>query len=154
MTGRVLITLVVVVAIAGCARVSESRFNPFNWFGRSERVATAVAAPGPGVPQANLVAQVTTLRVEKSPGGAIIRATGLPPRQGYYDGELVLLTGTSAESGTLTYQFAISAPREDTRVSTTRSREVVVGLFVSSQKLEGVRAVKVLAATNALAVRR
>lgn len=154
MTARLLITLAVVAAIAGCSRIAESRFNPFNWFGRSERVATVVVAPGDGVSRANLVAQITTLRVEQAPGGAIVRATGLPPRQGYYDGELVPLAGETPENGVLNYQFAISPPPDQTRVSTVRSREVVVGRFVSTQRLQGVRQIRVTAATNALAVRR
>jgi len=154
MTGRVLITLAVVIAIAGCSRISESRLNPFNWFGRSERVATAPVVPGQGGPHLNLVAQITTLRVERVPGGAIIRATGLPPRQGYYDGALVSVSDGKPENGVLSYQFAINAPQGATRVSTTQSREIVVGRFVSTQHLDGVRQIKVSAAGNALAVRR
>ena len=148
MTGRLLITLTLVIAITGCARVSESRLNPFNWFGRSERVAVTTNA---SVPQLNLVAQVTKLRVESAPGGAIIHAVGLPQQQGFYDGELVL---SEAEAGVLSYQFAIKPPLEQTRVSTPQSREVVVGLFVSAQRLEGVRQVRVSGTSNALAVRR
>ncbi len=151
MTGKLLITLVVLATLAGCATVSESRFNPFNWFGRSERVRTVAVDPGTGVPQFNLVAQITQLRVEKAPGGAIVRATGLPPRQGYWDGELVLL---GAEDGVLSYQFAIKPPPGQTRVSTPQSREVVIGMFLSNQNLEGVRQIRVSAAQNALAVRR
>lgn len=151
MTGKLLITLVVLATVVGCARVKDSRLNPFNWFGRSERVATVAVVPGTGTLQLNLVSQITELRVEQAPGGAIIRATGLPPRQGYYDGELVLV---NAEDGVLSYQFAISPPPGQTRVSTQRSREVVIAQFVSSQRLEGVRQIRVSAAANALAVRR
>ena len=77
MTSRALLTLLAVVMVAGCATVSESRLNPFNWFGRSE--SSAVVTQSPNADPRNLVSQVVSLRVEQVPGGAIIHATGLPP---------------------------------------------------------------------------
>jgi len=154
MSGRVFITLAVVATLAGCAQVAESRFNPLNWFGRSTQVETAVAGPGQPGDARNLVAQITTLRIEQVPGGAIIRATGLPATQGYFDGELVPIGREVADNGVLSYQFRISPPFAQTRVSTTQSREVVVGLFVSTQTLTGVREIRVNGAQNALSVRR
>jgi len=151
MTGKLLITLVVLSTLAGCARVSESRLNPLNWFGRSERVATVTVDPATGAAQVNMVSQITQLRAEQVPGGAILRATGLPPRQGFYGGELVYV---GAEDGVLNYQFAIAPPPEQTRVSTTQSREIVVGLYLSNQTLAGVRQIRVSSASNALAIRR
>ena len=142
--------VMLVATIAGCARVTESRLNPFNWFGRSEN-AEVVVATDPNQDPRGLVAQIVTLRVEKVPGGAIIRATGLPPNQGYYDGDLLFV---SAENGVRNYEFRASPPRTQTRVSTQQSREVVVGLFVSEQSLSGVRQIRVSGASNALVVRR
>lgn len=152
MTGRIILTLMLVATVAACARVQESRLNPFNWFGRSERSNVVVTAEN--ADPRRLVAQVITLWVEPVPGGAIIRATGLPQRQGYYDGALLPVRGAAPEPGVLSYEFRISAPLEQTRISTQRSREVVVGRFVSDQTLEGIRQIRVSAATNALAVRR
>lgn len=149
MTGRIILALLVVATLAGCARVAESRFNPLNWFGRSERAQVVTADPN--ADPRPLVAQIITLRVEQVPGGAIMRATGLPPIQGYYDGALLPL---GREDGVLNYEFRASAPPTQTRVSTQRSREVVVGVFVSDQTLSGVRQIRVSAAANALAVRR
>lgn len=137
-------------AVAGCARVSESRLNPLNWFGRSETVDTDTtnvsADPRP------LVSQVTDLRLEKVPGGAIIQATGLPDRQGFFGGELVQVSADA--TGLLSYQFRISPPATQTEPGPERSREVIVGLFVSEQSLAGVRRVQVSGAGNALAVSR
>ena len=149
MTGRIILALLVVATLAGCARVAESRFNPLNWFGRSERAQVVTADPN--ADPRPLVQQIVTLRVEKAPGGAIIRATGLPPIQGYYDGVLLPL---GSEDGVLSYEFRASAPPVPTRVSTQQSREVVIGLFVSDQTLAGVREIRVSGASNALAVRR
>ena len=97
---------------------------------------------------------MVSLRVEQVPGGAIIYATGLPPRQGYFDGELIPVGREAANNGVLNYEFRNSAPFEQTRVSTRQSREVIVGRFVSEQTLNGVRQIRVSGATNALSVRR
>lgn len=152
MTGRIILALIVVATLAGCARVAESRFNPINWFGRSER--TEVVITDPDADPRPLVAEIITLRVEPVPGGAIIRATGLPPRQGYYDGALLPVGREIAENGVLNYEFRASQPLEQTRVSTQRSREVVVGRFVSDQTLAGASQIRVSAGGNALIVRR
>ena len=84
---RAVIAAVLVLSTAvGCARVSDSRLNPFNWFGGSTE-STGLAPDGGFAEIApdrrNLVDQVTQLRVERTPGGAVIRATGLPPRAGF-----------------------------------------------------------------------
>ena len=150
MTGRIVILLALVATIAACGRVAESRFNPLNWFGRSEAVTTNTANPYQD--PRPLVSHVSALRLEKVPGGAIIRATGVAERQGYYDGELVQID--SGEPGVLAFQFRVAPPFGQTRAGPQRSRELIVGLFVSDQALEGVRAVSVSAANNALAARR
>lgn len=152
MTGKLILAVVLTISVAGCARVEESRFNPINWFGKS-RTSEASVAAAQARATVPLVGQIVTLRAKKVPGGAIIRATGLPARQGYYDGQLVAENRGVPVKGVLSYQFTISAPFEATRTGPPRSREVIVGLFVSDQKLEGVRQIRVSGATNALVVR-
>lgn len=146
---RVFGIIAMLVLLAGCATVSESRFNPFNWFGQDEEV-TPVATRVITDPRP-LVAQVTSVSIDPVPGGAIIRAVGLPPQQGYFAGALVQ---QSAGPGILSYGFRVVPPFETTRVSTEASREIVVGLFVSDQTLAGARQIQVSGATNARAVRR
>jgi len=141
--------VVLIATVAGCARVSESRLNPLNWFGRSEKAEVVVADPN--ADPRGLISQIVSLRVEQVPGGAIIRATGLPTKQGYFEGDLLFV---SNEKGVLNYEFRANAPYGQTRVGTQQSREVVVGLFVSEQRLSGVRQIRVSGATNALVVRR
>ncbi len=152
MTGRIIFALLMVTMVASCSRVAESRLNPFNWFGgsRSAEVVTA----NPNADPRRLVSQIVSLRVEQVPGGAIIRATGLPPRQGFYDGALLPVGREVAQNGVLNYEFRASSPNFQTRAGTQQSREVIVGRFVSAQTLEGVRQIRVSGATNALAVRR
>jgi len=153
MRNRLILGLAVVAMLAGCGRVADSKLNPMNWFGRSEKVAVDTAV----IPQdpRPLVTEVTDLRLERVPGGAIIRATGRPDRQGYFDGELVLANAaTVAETRTLSYQFRVLPPKTATRPGTPQSREMIVGLFVSDQRLAGISRIQVSGASNALAVSR
>ncbi|RVV97324.1 hypothetical protein EKE94_14555 [Mesobaculum littorinae] len=139
--------------LIGCGRVAESRLNPFTWFGGS---STASAVPAStAAPEADprpVMDQISSLTIDRTPGGAILRATGVPPTQGYWEGALIPVE--TAEPGVLSYTFRAAPPPEPTRVSTQASREVVVGLFLSNQTLAGVSEINVAAARNGLAVRR
>ena len=84
--------LVATIAVTGCARVRDSKLNPFNWFGKSKSEQVQVVEAVPGDPRP-LVQQVTALEVARQPGGAIIHATGLPPTQGWWEAALPA-TGT------------------------------------------------------------
>lgn len=138
------------VLITGCA----SKFNPFNWFKRSTNETVRQVAPGQVIENRGLVDQVIFLQIEKTNGGAIIHAVGLPPSQGYWDAELVPENGEKPIKGVLTYKFRIEQPYEFKRASTPTSREVVVGHFVSNIKLQDVSSIRVLGTRNARASRR
>lgn len=150
---RALIALVAAaLLITSCG---QSRLNPLNWFGRAQsatpeerRLAAAQSDPRA------LVAQVVAVEVARRPGGAIVTARGLPPTQGWWDGELVPAAGGKPLAGTLVFDFRIAPPPRARRIGPPRSREVVVGLFLSEQKLRGVRAIQVRGAGNALVARR
>lgn len=148
--------LVAIVAIlgivGGCARISASPLNPFNWFGRDRQVTEVVVRPAVETDPRPLVDQVLAVRVERAAGGAILHATGLPPRQGYHDAGL--LVEVDAGPGVLSYQFRLAPPLTPTRVSTQASREVEVATFLSDQTLAGVREIRVLGARSSRAVRR
>jgi hypothetical protein len=141
---------------SACGGNSSARLNPFNWFrGSQERV---VLYPDGGfgarAELRPLVDQVTEMRVERVSDGAVVRATGLPPVQGYWDGELVSPDDLTPVNGRLTLEFRIRPPVDRTAVSVPRSREVTVAFFLSHQKLEGVREVLVVAARNQRSARR
>ncbi len=142
--------LVATLVVAGCG----TRLNPMNWFGSSEE--TIAAAPDEFViDPRGLVTQVTSLRVERMQGGAIIHAIGLPPTQGYWDAELVPLNNEAPDDNrTLTYEFRLADPAYPRPVSTERSREVVVGHFISDFGLRGVRRITVVGAENSRSVNR
>jgi hypothetical protein len=92
------------------------------------------------------------MQVEEIPGGAIIRATGLTPTQGWWQAELV--PQPVDVNGRLVLEFRIFPPVETTRVNTPRSREVVVAEYMSNIKLGPVREVVVQGVSNARAARR
>jgi hypothetical protein len=144
--------LAALLLLAACGGFSQSNWNPFNWFGNSQEVEVAAQAQQ-GVPSdpRPLVDQVLSLAIEPYSGGAIVRATGLPPTQGFYDGELV---EESFEDGRLTYRFVLIPPPEPNRVSTQASREVTVGTSLSRLRLEEVREVVVRGQQNARSTRR
>lgn len=148
---RALAALVLIAALASCGAIRDSRLNPFNWFGRSQ-AAQRVDIPGQPVDARGLVADVLSMTVEPLPTGALVRATGLSPRQGYWDAALVAQPVT--EDGLLVLEFRIFPPIEPTDVNTPRSREVTAAISLSRVKLETVREIVVQGANNARASRR
>ena len=147
------LVLAVTVLLTGCGRLSESRFNPFNWFGRDEPVETVIPGSELERDPRPMVEQVSSLTLEKTPGGAILRAVGLPPTQGYWDAAL-LLDETRSVDGRLVYQFRLQRPGTQQRTATEPSREVLTAVFLTDQTLAGVREIQVLGVTGSRAVRR
>lgn len=150
MKRTVLAALSVVLVVAGCGAIRESRLNPFNWFGRAEpRETVTTAAPQD---ERLLVAQVLTLSVDPYSSGAIIRAKGIPPTQGWWEAELV--ARPLDENGVLVFDFRVFPPITNTPQGTPRSREITVATSLSNVKLDQVREIVVQGATNALSSRR
>ncbi|KAJ55851.1 hypothetical protein ACMU_08745 [Actibacterium mucosum KCTC 23349] len=148
----VLALLTACLVLTGCARIGQSRLNPFNWFGRSTSEEVEVVTPttirGP------LVAQVTSMTVDKAPGGAIVQAVAVPPEQGYWRAELVIADDIDVETGTLVLYFtAFPSPLKEPAGSEF-SRELTAGLFLSDQTLAGVRTIAVRGASNQQTSRR
>jgi hypothetical protein len=150
MTRPLLAALCVALLLGACGSGERKWYNPFGWFGGSQEVTTlgVTAAPQDIRP---LVSQVLSMSVEQYPGGAIVRATGLPPTQGYWEAELLEQT---VEDGRLVYNFVLLPPAIPHPVSTQRSREVTVATSVSNLKLEGIREIVVVGKSNARSSRR
>ena len=138
-------------ALGGCGGLRDSKLNPFNWFRKSEPRETIIL-PDKAVDDRGLVDAVLSLAVEPIPGGAIVRARGQLPVQGYWKAELVPLPLT--ENGSQVYEFRIFPPPGRTDVNTPQSRQVDVAIFISDVKLQNVREIVVQGATNARASRR
>ena len=152
--GPLLAALMVVLTLGACGAIRESRFNPFNWFGRSERaepVAPAAAQVVPGDAREQ-VETVTALVIEQVSGGAIVRATGLAPRQGFWQAELV--PRPLDENGALVFDFLVFPPPGQTAVSTPQSREITVAYFLSNFKLQEIGTITVQGKGGARSTRR
>ncbi|MFK7876655.1 MAG: hypothetical protein AB8B71_12890 [Paracoccaceae bacterium] len=153
---------------SGCA----SRFNPLNWFGRSEAVAPAdpVAEVNPLIPTGGgllsrnrgpapdlttPIDTVSDIKVERVPGGAIIRAVGVDATQGAFNVELVPMTEDEQPvDGVLSYTLERQKPDFRTRQGPVVTREVAVARHVTDQTLSGVRTIRIVADQNARQVRR
>lgn len=139
------------LAVAGCAGVRQSKLNPFNWFKKSEPRETIVL-PQEGSDPRPLVETVLSMQVEPIPGGAVVRARGLPPTQGWWEAELV--PQDLDDKGVLVYEFRLLPPKGKAEVSTQVSREIDVAIYISDVKLENVQEIVVQGATNARSARR
>lgn len=146
--GRWIFMVALVLALSGCG-LRESRLNPFNWFGGGSREETV--ADVDFVTRSDrrpLIDTVTELTVERLPGGILVRATGLPPQQGWHSAELVAENAGTPVEGVLTFAFRAAPPTSPTRVSTPQSREIVVATFVPDVTLANVRRIRVAGARN------
>lgn len=173
--------LALAALLGGCGGVRDSALNPFNWFGRSqdapvEQSAEAAASPSatnPLIPKrrAGIFArereraeafdpttpmpQITELRVERVPGGAIIRARGLDTYVNSFDAGLEPNNAEELpEDGVLVYSFRRQLPEGAVAGGAEAAREVTVARFVTDQTLRNVRSIRVEAASNARVVRR
>ncbi|MFW8636894.1 hypothetical protein [Cribrihabitans pelagius] len=162
------LTLAAALVVSGCG-LRESRVNPVNWFSGSEPAPQQHAADGnPLIPaerersglfsrpdaedNSQLVAEVTGLSIERTPGGAIIQATGLASRQGAFDVEL--RRAESAPEGVLAYELRAVLPGWRTRVGPPASRTLRAARTVSAETLAGIGTIRVTAAANARESRR
>ncbi|MEO8531565.1 MAG: hypothetical protein ABI459_10090 [Deltaproteobacteria bacterium] len=141
--------------LASCGRIKDTKLNPRNWFGKSSARRVKLSPEElAAVDNRGIVEQISTLSIEPTKGGAIIRATGVPPVQGYFDGELVPVTLENADPAELVYVFRVDGPWGEKRASSQASREVVVAVFLSNIKLEGIRRITVQTAQNSRTLSR
>jgi hypothetical protein len=151
---RLPMTLLCLVVLAGCGGFRDSRLNPLNWFGGSQSADLEPLLPAAAPDDRALIAELTDVQIEQLPGGAILRATGRAPTQGYWQAELVLREGPDQDPSAQVYDFRIFPPVTPAPVSTPQSREVTVALYLSDIDLASVQSITVQGATNARAIRR
>jgi len=167
-----LTTLVIVGSLLGGCGYSDSNWNPANWFGWGQPDPVAAedgSTANPLIPNSRRarknaenavyvgtpINSVTELKVERIPGGAIIRATGVSGYQGGYNAFLLPLNEEGQSSkGVLTFRFDIQIPAGAQSGGPTATREVTVARRVTDQDLVGIRSIRVESRTNALASRR
>jgi len=148
--------LCLALGLSACARLADSRINPLNWFGRSTEVAVAPAGPvrplvtpGRGVTVVDArvrIETVTDVSIERTPGGAILRATGLAATQGYFNAQLVLV---EAADGVAVYEFRVEAPPGFEAIGSEASRRITVAETLDAATLAALRTIEVRGAQNA-----
>ena len=170
---RISLSLVLATSLTlgACGYVQNSALNPSNWFGRSAAAEVTAVNTNPLIPAARAglfsnrnkpldyngtpFEEVVDLKVERIPGGAIIRATGRAARQGTY---LVQLTPANEDeapvNGVLTYRLEGVRPEATTAVGTAPTREVTAARQITDQDFRGVRSIRVEGQLNARVVSR
>ena len=154
---RILISLSLVLGLTACSG-GDISLNPFNWFSKPGEEDYVALEPSEGWDYSRdrriLVEQVTALRIERTTAGVIVHATGLPPRLGYWDAQLVPENDGEPVNGVMRYEFRIATPRWATNASTPRARTVEVAQFISNAALRDVRSITVTGARNSRSARR
>lgn len=154
---RHFILIGLVFSLAACSAARESRFNPFNWFGRSQEERSLIPEgrefEGP-IDNRKLIDQITAMRVNRTPGGALVEAVGVPVTQGHWQAELVAQNDGIPVDGVLTYEFRIAEPFGFRPQGTPQSREITVATAISNVKLQRVTTIRVVGARNARTSRR
>lgn len=167
------VLLVALMSLSACGGWRDSRANPSNWFGRSAPAPVEVSADdanalvpqqgdGRGLfarPEAEdnsvPIAVIDELRINPTPTGAIILASGTATRQGAFNAQLVRQRSEElTSSGTMEFSFRVDYPDYATAQGTVRSRMIDEAITVSSKELEGIRVVRVVGQQNALESRR
>ena len=152
--GKWMVTAVVTAAVlVGCGRVSESRLNPFNWFGGDRETVEATPDTSAEIRNDVLIAQVLSLKVEPAPGGAIISTMGLAETQGFWEAVLVPVPPQAGNRG-LTFEFRVKQPLTAAPVGANAAREVLAGTFLSTQALGDARTITIVAGQNRRSVSR
>jgi hypothetical protein len=167
MTRTISALLVAALVLSSCG-FRDSRLNPLNWFGRAQSVETteATGPQNPLIPRTRRglrrgpvayagqpIDRVTDLKIERLPGGAIVRATGIADRQGPY--EVRLIEDEAASDGqTVVYVFSVVTPRGAVAGGSETSRTVTVATYLTDRQLESIRAIKVEGRQNTQVTRR
>ncbi|MGB1208444.1 MAG: hypothetical protein ACPG7W_04540 [Paracoccaceae bacterium] len=152
--------------VGGCSQVRESRLNPFNWFGRSAAPAATTEVPegvNPLIPQGggSLFAArpepdyagtpidvISNVRLDPTPGGAILLVYGASAAMGAYDVRLVpdeTLTGERV----MVFDLRSLMPAEQQ----PGPQNIVAARTLSRQDLEGVREILVRGEQNSRSLR-
>lgn len=157
----VFLSLVCAVALGGCARLADSRLNPVNWFasGGGAAVASDPAERRALVPadavrvsvDARLpVTELLSASLDRTSGGAILRATGRTDSPGWFNAELVLV---NVEGRTATYAFRADPPRTGRVAGGAGARLITAAKELTVGELSGLAAIRVQGATGSRTIR-
>jgi hypothetical protein len=145
---RLIAALFALLPIAACGNWSESNVNPSNWFnGRQADAVVPVATEFQADPRP-LVDRLLSMQIESHSSGVIVRATGLPPTQGYWNAELVALPLDA--DGKLVLEFHLVPPGPGAPAINQRSREITVAYDVTAFQLANISRIEVRSASNSM----
>ncbi|MDW4496368.1 hypothetical protein R5H30_00115 [Sulfitobacter sp. D35] len=161
-------TLSVLLVSALLLPACNSNLNPVNWFGSSTPapVTEPIEATNPLIPtrtglfgsrraevavyRGTPIDSITDLTIERVPGGAIVRASGISARQGVYD---VRLTPANPEvapvDGVLTFRLEGLRNPEVASQGTPASREVTAARKITDNTLRATHTIRVEGLQNA-----
>lgn len=152
-TAAVLATTGLLAACGGGGDGRGSSLNPFTWLQREPEVETLmpldieeITDPRP------LVTEISDVALVAAPGGAILRAVGLPATEGYFDADLVVDPDRSTP-GLMTLQFRAAEPLEPAPIGTAATRAITAATFLSNQTLAGLTRIDVLGAASSRSIR-
>jgi hypothetical protein len=158
---RLFAAMAVLVLVTGCARLADSRFNPVNWFGASEAQPVNTLIPREAnftgaIETSVQIPELTSMNVDRMPGGAILTAEGVTVTQGFWDATLVEVEqgAEGAEPGALVFDFRVERPYRRHPVGAVPTRTVSAGTYLSDVKMRGVTRIIVRGATTQRVVRR
>ncbi|SFE66020.1 hypothetical protein [Roseivivax sediminis] len=167
------VLLVSALVLTSCGTVRDSRLNPFNWFGGATSRPVTVEAGSevnPLLPRRSSgvsifrrersedqvyagtpIAVIDELLVERRPGGAIIRATGIADRAGPFD--IRLIPDETAGGGALVYTFN-ALQRPGPRDTGPDARKATAAVWLTDNELAGISRIEVRGRQNILTSRR
>ncbi|NVO55391.1 hypothetical protein HW561_06265 [Rhodobacteraceae bacterium B1Z28] len=165
---------VAALTLSACNSWRDSRVNPSNWFGSStpapvaatpvdeanalipkQKSGTGLFARSDAEDTSVPIAKIDELRIDPTPSGAIVYASGTAQRQGAYNAQLVPVASEENEkNGVLEFTFRVNYPKSQTPQGSERTRMVSDAINISSQDLQSIRLVRVVGQQNALESRR
>jgi hypothetical protein len=142
---RALILMTVLgLTLSGCGKTN---LNPLQWFGKARKGAQVEVYVAPVDPR-GLMDKVTAMDIEPVRSGVLVRATGLPPTQGFWDAALVQLPNDG--SGTLVLEFRVFPPVTPAAEGTKPSRQITAVASITNFNLDGITSIEVKGAQNAM----
>jgi hypothetical protein len=172
MSRSIFALLVAATCLSACATVRDSNINPFNWFGRDREVqADPRASTNPLIPQdsgglfrssnrvevyaGQPVDAITSVVVERTQGGALVRAQGVSRFINTYDVRLTPVDENGvSENGVLEYRLESIVPERPIPGGSERQRTIIAARALTDNDLSGVRIIRVIGAENARETRR
>lgn len=150
-----LVLLCAALTLAGCGTIRESRINPMNWFGESRQSERPdLGRTSSVIDNRPMVPEVSTLVIERTSSGAIIRAEAVMPTAGWWDPELLTENFGRPVDGVLTLRFVAAAPREPVPAPNVAARTITAVYAINQADLDTIAEIVVTGQGNARRIRR